>query len=170
MKPVPVAFVIALTACAGRTPAQPNPAPEPPSRFAGVVGNYTLTIELDQACGFSASERVRVYEAVIVDEPWEAPAYRPIGVSGGGFTRMTTMGGLAAQASTFTLSWNNFDIPGCNNAERLSDSRQFVMCGEGQATVDGTTLSATLLGPAAITDGPSCTGSHRFAFVRHEGP
>src|SRR2546430_850239 len=85
--------VLMAVACSNTTtPATPTtPAPSP---FAGLVGNYALTVEIDPACTVvTSSERVRRYDAVIEDGP-RAPSLAPITVRGGGFTDPTLLGEL----------------------------------------------------------------------------
>ena len=150
------------------TPMQ-SPATSAPSPVANFVGNYTLTVEIDEACAVvPASERVRRYDAIVDPSPWPSPSEQSIRVVGGGFKELTTMGRFFSSGvdSRFVrLDWNEFDT-GCDKLEALADSTQLAVCGSGTPIVSDSTISAAIAGNAAIMGRGYCTGSHRFTFVR----
>ena len=59
---------ILASACSGSAPTTPTPSPTTavPSSVANLVGDYTLTVEIDETCAVvPQSERVRRYDAIV---------------------------------------------------------------------------------------------------------
>jgi hypothetical protein len=167
-----ILIAIFASACSGSAPTTPTQSPTAaaPSLVANLVGNYTLTVEIDDTCAVvPQSERVRRYDAIVDASPWASPSEQLIRVVGGGFTEPTTMGRFFSSDGNsrfIRLDWNSFDFPGCDTLEPLPDSRRLALCGSGTPAMTDSTVSAVIAGNAAIMGSGYCTGSHRFTFVR----
>jgi hypothetical protein len=167
------ASLIVGTACDGdtkRLPAAPTPAPptaSPPSELAGA---YTLTIEADSKCvGLPEAAKKRAYRATLDVTPY---AYLAIEIVGGGFTQPTGVGDLW---NGMSISWNNFDIGGCDGyKEPLGPSSSLMICGGGVAQAGESMITAQVSGQiwveeivnGAVQQTSVCTGLHQFTFQR----
>ena len=169
-----ILVTILASACSGSNSAPMTPTQSPTtgvlSAVAKLVGNYTLTIEIDESCVVvPQSERVRRYDATVDASPWEYPSEQLIRVVGGGFKEPMKMGRFFSSDGNFRylrLDWNSFDFPGCDTLEPLTDSKQLAMCGSGSPAVSDSTISAVVTGNAAIMGVGYGSGLHRFTFVR----
>jgi hypothetical protein len=160
------------------SPVAPSSLPPPPtSPFAKLVGDYALTIELDETCAvFPSALRVRTYDAKIVD-PWSSHHYAILFVVGGGFSDPFDIGEFfplyPPSDSQFRFEWNNFDVGGFDYAEPLPDSSELYVSLGGLVTLTESTISGTLQGGAFVLKDRSrsanCGGSHRVTFVRRAG-
>ena len=69
-----VVYWMLLSASLGcaASPSAPSPSPSPtPSPFTSIVGDYTLTIEIDESCGsIPLPLRTRAYDVVLEDKGW----------------------------------------------------------------------------------------------------
>ena len=103
-------------------------------------------------------------------------AYLPIRIVGGGFSRPTGTGELRSGADgKVSISWNNFDIDGCDGPrEPLPDGSSLMVCGEGSVVPGDSTLSGAIDGHVWIDAGGTrqglCAGSHPFTFTRVTQP
>jgi len=158
--------VAALPGC-NTSPAAPSPLPPPPpSAFAKIVGDYALTIEVDETCsGFPQASRVRAYEATVVDKGWHFAILR---ISGRGFIESFEIGEVWTHGdSQFRLEWNNFS--GDDFPEPLTEPGALLLNGRGTVTLSDSTLSGAIRGGAYIKGSVpaiGCIGSHSVTFVR----
>jgi hypothetical protein len=159
----------ALPACSGSTAAPSPLQSQPPSPFAGIVGNYTLTIDLDQKCtNIPQSLRERIYDVALQDEG----QFLEVHITDEGFGYLG--GDLWPQQnseSRFDFRWNDrFDGAGGCDYPDPTGSTPFYLCGNGTATITGSTLSGVIRGGASLAGGApaaSCTDAeHRFTFIR----
>jgi hypothetical protein len=161
---VPWLGVAALLACA-QSPAAPSPPPQPPSPFANVVGDFTLTIAIDERCtDIPRGLAVRTYDVVLVDNGWH---FMPVRIAG---ERFGYLGGEIwppGPDARFRFKWNSFDVGGCGYPEPV-DSTSLYLCGEGSGILDDAALSGVIQGSAYFEGSrPGCSdASHRFALVR----
>jgi hypothetical protein len=168
--------VILASACNSGRSSMPTAATQSPTTaaFATLVGSYALTVEIDPACtALPEAERIRRYDAIVVDTNWDAPPVRPIDIRGNGFSDSTLIGELWWDGdSKFRLQWNNFDIGGCDIPEPLGDSKQLLICGTGSATVNRSIISTSIHGHVCVTSGaqpPHCANTLiQFTFVSTE--
>ena len=171
--------------CSG--PARPTPVVSTPPASSvihpgpaleALAGSYTLTLNVsDQCTAIPDAARRRTYQATLEKPSSELPgrllhAYLPIRIVGGGFTRPTGTGELRSGADgTVSISWNNFDMDGCDGPrEPLPDGSSLMVCGEGSVVPGESTLSGAIVGHVWIDDGGTrqglCAGSHPFTFTR----
>lgn len=174
---VNIVLVLLLAALLGcdAPPTAPSSLPPPPhSPFVKLVGDYALTIELDETCaGFHQALRVRAYDAKVVD-PSSSHHYAILLVVGGGFSEPLDIGEFfpffPPSDSQFRFEWNSFDVGGFDYAEPLPDSSDLYLSLGGPVRLIESTISGTLQGGAfVLKDGirvANCGGSHRVTFVR----
>ena len=170
-------MVLALGCSSCSTPSTPTqPTVDPPVRFPdlkAMAGTYTLTIDLEDACGtLPELARHHVYSATLEDRGWH---FLVVGVVGGGFSELTQLGDLFSgelspvQKFDPRLKWNVFEL-GCEVKEPLADSTEFALCGDGPLKQSGSSLSGALNGTAVLFRGATgiarCQGEHRFVFER----
>lgn len=158
------------------TPTSPSPTP-PALSFGPLLGNYALTIQIDDTCSnIPQPMRLRAYNAVLDDGPFspgrlppQRQRYMTVRVVGGGFSAPAYMADLWDRGdSRLQLEWNE-DIGGCGDPEPLTDSAQLYLCGSGPAILIDSTISGVMVGPVYIRgSGPEvrCTGAHQFSLNR----
>ena len=156
------------------SPAAPSSSSPPasPFPFAHLLGNYALTIQVDEHCAdIPQSERLRAYDAVLRDTPFQYMSVSTLGGGPGG--ELWFRPDLVSGDSRFQFRWNedaDGTIGACDGPEPLIDSAQFYLCGTGAATLrDESIIDGALVGLVYIRGrGPElrCTGSHQFRFVR----
>lgn len=148
------------------SPSSLSPPP-PASPFANVVGNYALTIEIDEKCAeIPRPLRVREYDVVVEGN---SSHYLPVRVVG---DRFGDLGGelwAPGPDARFRFEWNNFDVLRCDYPEPTGSS-QLYLCGDGTGTLAESTISGIIRGSAFLEGSRPeayCTGaSHRFTLVR----
>ena len=164
-----VVYWMLLSASAGcaASPSAPSPPPSPTaSPFTSIVGDYTLTIEIDESCGsIPLPLRTRAYDVVLEDKGWH---FMPIRMAD---ERFGYLGGEIwppGPDSRYRFKWNNFDIGGCDYPEPTG-STQLYVCGDGFGTLTGSAMSGVMSGSAFLDTSrpPYCAGvaSHRFALA-----
>jgi hypothetical protein len=95
-----------------------------------------------------------------------------IWVAGGGYTQEIGAGNLQEHLSARPmLEWNNFDFGGCDGQpEPLSGGRTLLVCGDGTADYNDTSLVAQVPAEVFITANGerrlTCSGIHQFTFTR----
>ena len=182
-----IAAGMVAIACAGpngpgRTPgpppsAPPSSAPLPPSSpLAGLVGSYTVAIDLAKECTeLPEAVKLRKYQLVL-----KGP-HRGFGgqsflsiveATGGGLSEPTTMGDFW---SSGLLRWNTNELGQCDGSvdgvpESLPDGGRVIICASGIMPLGDSPVSAAIAGTARIEDSDSkvrsCSGMHRFVFTR----
>ena len=158
------------------TPTSPSPPPSA-SRFSHLLGNYALTIQIDDTCSnVPGALRLRAYDAVLEDGPFspgrlpvQRQQYMTVRVVGGGFSEPAYVADVWDRGdSRLQLEWNE-DIGGCSDPEPLTNSTQLYLCGSGPAILGDSTISGVMVGPVYIRgSGPEirCTGAHQFRLNR----
>jgi len=152
--------------CAG-SPSAPSPSPSPTaSPFTSIVGDYTLTIEIDESCGsIPLPLRTRAYDVVLEDKGWH---FMPIRIADARFGYLGGEIWPPGPDSRYRVKWNNFDIGGCDYPE-ATGSTQLYVCGDGFGTLTGSAMSGVIHGSAFLdtSNPPYCAGvaSHRFALA-----
>ena len=163
-------MLVALCGC-HNPPTAPTTPPAPASPFAGVAGNYELTIEIDDQCTqIPPALRVRRYDARLEDRGWH---FLPVSVVGGGFTEPKLMADLwpPSPDGRWRLNWNSFDAGGCDYPEPLTESRELYVCADGPVTQRDSVLAGVIQGSAFVKSSGSalrCSGSLQFTFVRQQ--
>jgi hypothetical protein len=169
-------LAVLVSGCNSPSSATQPITPGSTSQFADLeplTGTFTLTIELDDTCvRLPQSTRRRTYSATAVDRGWH---FVPISVVGGGFGAEQLLGEVfTGQLSTLRsaepqLRWNGGGSE-CTVAEPLDDVRSLAVCGEGPATSTSSGFASMLTGVALVSSNgavvDSCTGQHKFSFVR----
>jgi hypothetical protein len=168
LNPFCVLLLFVLLACT-TSPAGPSiSAPvASPSPFANVVGDYRLTIEIDDKCAqIPPALKVRAFEVALEDE---GLPYIPVRVIGERFGHLGGDLWRPGSDSRYRFEWNNFDFGGCDYPETIG-ATQLYLCGDGTVTLSESTLSGVIVGKAFLEGSPydaQCTGaSHRVALVR----
>jgi hypothetical protein len=163
-------FGVLLGCSSSPVAPSPPPAGSPFAKtFAPLVGYHGLTIEIDERCAaFPPSLRVRHYDTVVENPGYH---YLHVRVVGGGFSEPVIIAELWVGTEQIRwpshLKWNQFED--ATYPERLTGSTQLYLSGSGEATVAESTISGLIHGTASIKGSVpevSCTGSHRFTFVR----
>jgi hypothetical protein len=104
-----------------------------------------------------------------------ASPYQYLGmrISGGGYTSPTIVGDLwpSADGRFAQISWNNFDIGGCDGTpEPMPAGRALMVCGDGGSTVNDRTVLANMNANLFIEAGGQrqkvCGGTQRFTLQR----
>ena len=152
-----------------QTPAEPPPRA---INIAALEGVYALTIEFSSACAAVPElAAARKYEVTLE----AATPYQYLGmrISGGGYTSPTIVGDLwpSADGRSAQISWNNFDIGGCDGTpEPLPAGRALMVCGDGGSTVNDRTVLANMNADVFIEAGGQrqkvCSGTQRFTFTK----
>jgi hypothetical protein len=168
-------LALGSSACSERTtPSSPSTFTMQAVQFSdlkAVVGTYTLTVELDDSCGyFPVAAQHRTYRADLEDRGWH---YLLVGLRGGGYSEVTHLGELFSselslgRSSGPQLKWNTVDT-GCDIAEPLGNSGSLAVCGQGPAVLSESGLDAAISGSAYLLRGGAvvaqCRGAHRFLF------
>ena len=164
-----VVYCLLLSASVGcaASPSAPSPSPSPiASPFASIVGDYTLTIEIDESCGsIPLPLRTRAYNVVLEDKGWH---FMPIRMADARFGYLGGEIWPPGPDSRYRFEWNNFDIGGCDYPE-ATGSTQLYVCGDGFGTLTGSTMSGVIHGSAFLDTSrpPYCAGvaSHRFSLA-----
>jgi len=150
------------------SPSAPSPPPlSAASPFASIVGDYTLTIEIDESCrSIPQLLRTRSYDVVLEDKGWH---FMPIRTADERFGHLGGEIWPPGPDSRYRFEWNNFDIGGCDYPEPTG-STQLYVCGDGFGIPSASGISGVIDGNAFLETSrpPSCGGvaSHRFALVR----
>jgi hypothetical protein len=134
------------------------------------VGNYRLTIEIDEKCTeIPQTLRVRAYDVAVEDKGWH---FIPVRIVGEGFGYLGGELWPPSPDGRYRFEWNNFDVGGCDYPEPIG-STQFYVCGDGFGTLSESTISGVIHGGAFFEgSGPRvyCRlpggASHRFELVR----
>jgi hypothetical protein len=177
-------LLVGLVAC-DQTPTRPTqvPAPgplptlsppSPPAVNAAVLaGAYELTMEFTHECGaIPELGTPRRYEVIL--ESGAPYPYLGAWISGGGYPTSTGVGSMWPSVdgkAVGRLSWNNFDVGGCDGIpEPLSAGRGLMVCGEGSGRIDGRTIVAEMTADVYVeTNGNRqkvCGGTQLFTFTR----
>ena len=177
-RPAAALFTLcALVATGGcDSPTRPAPiarppyvTPEVPQGPSDLTGSYTLTIEIPDACdALPVRERLRQYVATVAKTPY---SYFTVHIVGGGYAEPTVVGDIRyVVANPAILDWNNFDIGGCDGwLESLPGGDTLMICGNGLAVVDDTSIVANMSASATIESGgrrATCSHPFLFTFVR----
>jgi hypothetical protein len=166
-----ILVAILASACSGGSsaPTTPTQSPTTTAASASFAGNYTLTVEIDEACAVvPQSERVRRYDATVDASAYVFPSDQAIRVVGGGFKEPTTMGRFfsVGNSRSVRLDWNELDI-GCDTLEPLRTRESSPSAGVVRRR-RATRQSRLSLPETRPSWAAGCTGSHRFTFVRHD--
>jgi hypothetical protein len=162
------ALLLVVSIGCGASPSSPSPgsAPSTPSPFEHLVGQYTLTIEIDESCAvIPAGLRTRAYDVVLGPAGYH---YLPVTIAG---QRFGPLGGeiWPPTLQGYRFEWNNFDVTGCEYPEPI-DSTQLYVCGDGFGTLTDSTMSGVMRGNAFLEGSPRpyCAREplHRFMLVR----
>jgi hypothetical protein len=130
------------------------------------VGDYKLTIELDEKCSeIPKPLRVRTYDVTLEDKGWHYMTVRIVGEEFGYLGGELWPPGPDAR---YRFEWNNFDVGGCDYPEPTGGAPLY-LCGDGSVTLSESVLSGMIAGSAWL-DGTSsvarCFGaSHRVVLV-----
>jgi hypothetical protein len=161
-------LLVASIGC-GDSPSSPSSefAPSrPPSPFDDLVGQYTLTIEIDESCVvIPVGLRTRTYDVVLGPAGYH---YLPITIAG---ERFGQLGGeiWPPTSQGYPFEWNSFDVNGCDYPEPIDSTRLYV-CGEGFGTLSDSTMSGVIRGSAFLEGSPRpyCAREalHRFTLAR----
>jgi hypothetical protein len=178
-----LAASVLAAACDGPTRPTPTPAvsnlPPPPAFNPGpaleaLAGSYTLTLTISDHCTeIPDAARLRTYQAALQSTPFR---YLSIRVVGGGFSQPTGTGDVWPYGEgRVQISWNNFDIGGCDGwPEPLAGGSSLMVCGEGLAVTDASTISGAIVGQVWIDEDGTrrglCNASHPFTFTRLTPP
>ncbi len=113
-----LAACVLAAACEGPTqPARSNPPPpviDPRPVLDSLAGSYTVTVNLSEQCAeIPLAVRQRRYQASLETTPYQ---YLGVRIVGGGFSDPIVIGDLwPAPDGRVTLSWNDFDLGGCDD-------------------------------------------------------
>jgi hypothetical protein len=150
--------------------ATPPALPPPDTVLRPFAGSYNLAIDVpDQCDSLLDGMSPRNYSATL--ESTEYP-YLVVRVSGGGYSEPTLTGDLRMDSTgRVSMSWNSFDIGGCDGLPELQrDGSTMMICGSGVGTAEQTRISVNLSGDIWVESGGTrqraCTGIHRFTFTR----
>ena len=139
-------LLCASVGCAA-SPSAPSPTSPTASPFTSIVGDYTLTIEIDESCGsIPPALRTRAYDVVLEDKGWH---FMPIRMAD---ERFGYLGGEIwppGPDARYRFEWNNFDIGGCDYPE-ATGSTQLYVCGDGLGTLTGSAMSGVIHGSAFL--------------------
>jgi hypothetical protein len=136
-----VSYWLLLSALVGCTesPSAPSSSPPPPaSPFTNILGDYTLTLDLDESCASIPQPlRTRTYDVVLEDKGWH---FMPIRMADGRFGDLGGEIWPPGPDARYRFEWNNFDVGGCDYPEPTGIGPLY-LCGVGTVTRSESTLS-----------------------------
>jgi hypothetical protein len=154
--------VLLVVGCAGGPDGPTSVKTTPDSRAALLVGDYALTIALDEGCT-QFPEKTWNYRATLRD----AGGYLDVSVAGPGFTERTDVGQMYTfDDFTARFVWN-FNDPELTYPDPRLTGPRLLLYGSSDTSIRNGSMSGTIVGTVSTTLDFSrqCYGMHRFSLI-----